>query len=168
MKTPGLAFEAHTTDYQREASLALLIASRFAILKVGPELRFAFREAIVAMAEIEIRLNGKQRSGVISALEIAMDENGENRRSDLSREINERVDLFDLDDRARHHWSDPRVAAAMKLLFANIDSEPVHLGLISQFAGEAAFNRPGLRCHSGSSPRKSARRSDGFGGLALR
>lgn len=140
LKIPGLAFEAHSADYQREASLALLVASRVAILKVGPELAFAFREAIFAMAEIEIRLEGRQRSGVISVLETAMDENVEQCSSQAPTEANERVDrLFDLNDLARHSWSDPRVIAALKLLFANIDSGPVHPGLISQFAGEVAF-----------------------------
>ena len=50
---PGAVFEAHSTDYQTGRALADLVASHFAILKVGPELTAAYREAVVAMAAIE-------------------------------------------------------------------------------------------------------------------
>ena len=42
---PGLGgpvFEAHSTDYQSAAALRALVQGHFAILKVGPELTFAF------------------------------------------------------------------------------------------------------------------------------
>jgi D-tagatose-1,6-bisphosphate aldolase subunit GatZ/KbaZ len=35
----------------------------------------------------------------------------------------------------RYYWSDPRVAAALDVLAANIDGKSIHPGLISQFAG---------------------------------
>ena len=50
---PGVVYEAHSTDFQTEAALADLVASHFAILKVGPMLTFAFREAVFALAAIE-------------------------------------------------------------------------------------------------------------------
>ena len=56
LAVPGIVFEAHSTDFQTEAALTDLVASHFAILKVGPSLTFAFREAVVAMAAIEERL----------------------------------------------------------------------------------------------------------------
>ena len=49
---PGLVFEAHSTDYQPAESLAQLVADGFAILKVGPGLTFALREALYALDEI--------------------------------------------------------------------------------------------------------------------
>ena len=54
---PGVLYEAHSTDFQSEAALADLVAAHFAILKVGPSLTFAFREAVVAMAMIESQMN---------------------------------------------------------------------------------------------------------------
>ncbi|MGL4676604.1 MAG: class II D-tagatose-bisphosphate aldolase non-catalytic subunit [Brevinema sp.] len=48
-----LVFEAHSTDYQTTDSLSALIQDHFAILKVGPELTFAWREALFAMDMIE-------------------------------------------------------------------------------------------------------------------
>ena len=50
---PGAVFEAHSTDYQTAHDLHELVSANFAILKVGPELTAAYREAIVAMAGIE-------------------------------------------------------------------------------------------------------------------
>ncbi len=42
-----LIFEAHSTDYQTPQSLRQLVIDHFAILKVGPALTFALREASV-------------------------------------------------------------------------------------------------------------------------
>ena len=86
---PGVVFEAHSTDFQSEAALAELVASHFAILKVGPELTYAFREAIVAMAAIDDRLVGSSRSNVISVLERVMDENDAHWRSYVAKIDNE-------------------------------------------------------------------------------
>ena len=48
-KMPGLVFEAHSTDYQSAASLKFLVRDGFAILKVGPWLTFALREALYGL-----------------------------------------------------------------------------------------------------------------------
>ena len=50
---PRLVFEAHSTDYQTHASLNQLVRDHFAILKVGPALTFAMREAVFALAWME-------------------------------------------------------------------------------------------------------------------
>jgi D-tagatose-1,6-bisphosphate aldolase subunit GatZ/KbaZ len=132
----GVIFEAHSTDFQSEAALGELVASHFAILKVGPELTYAFREAIVAMAAIEDCLVGSGRSDTVSILERVMDENDAHWRAYVAKTDNERIDrLYGLSDRVRYYWSDPRVAAALKVLAANTDGKPIHPGLTSQFAG---------------------------------
>ena len=46
---PGFVFEAHSTDYQPAASLDALVRDGFAILKVGPWLTFALREALYGL-----------------------------------------------------------------------------------------------------------------------
>lgn len=43
---PQFVFEAHSTDYQPPEALAALVEDGFAILKVGPGLTFALREAL--------------------------------------------------------------------------------------------------------------------------
>ena len=48
-----LIFEAHSTDYQTPQSLRQLVIDHFAILKVGPALTFALREALFSLAAIE-------------------------------------------------------------------------------------------------------------------
>ncbi|WP_322506709.1 class II D-tagatose-bisphosphate aldolase, non-catalytic subunit, partial [Anaerolinea sp.] len=57
---PGMVYEAHSTDYQTRASLRALVEDHFAILKVGPALTFAYREAVFALEHIEREtLSGK-------------------------------------------------------------------------------------------------------------
>ena len=53
---PNLVYEAHSTDYQPRSSYAALVRDHFAILKVGPQLTFALREALFALAAIEREL----------------------------------------------------------------------------------------------------------------
>jgi len=51
-RMPGLVFEAHSTDYQPEAALRQLTQDGFRILKVGPGLTFALREALYGLDAI--------------------------------------------------------------------------------------------------------------------
>ena len=51
----GLIFEAHSTDYQTPSALAALVRDHFAILKVGPGVTFALREALWALDAIKNR-----------------------------------------------------------------------------------------------------------------
>ncbi len=45
----NLVYEAHSTDYQPENNLKALVEDHFCILKVGPWLTFAYREALFAL-----------------------------------------------------------------------------------------------------------------------
>lgn len=53
---PQMVFEAHSTDYQTDKAYCQLVADHFAILKVGPALTFAMREALFNLAAIEDEL----------------------------------------------------------------------------------------------------------------
>ena len=53
---PSMTFEAHSTDYQSVAALTTLVADGWRVLKVGPGLTFAMREALFALTEIENEL----------------------------------------------------------------------------------------------------------------
>ena len=46
---PSLVYEAHSTDYQSRAALTALVGNGFPILKVGPGLTFALREALYGL-----------------------------------------------------------------------------------------------------------------------
>lgn len=50
---PHMIFEAHSTDYQTDKAYHALVEGHFAILKVGPALTFAMREALYDLCSIE-------------------------------------------------------------------------------------------------------------------
>jgi D-tagatose-bisphosphate aldolase class II non-catalytic subunit len=141
---PSVVFEAHSTDFQTETALTDLVAMHFPILKVGPSLTFAFREAIGAMAAIEERLIASGRSDVLAVLERAMDDNPIHWRGYVAKDENERlIKIFGLSDRARYYWPDPRVEAAVKTLARNIDAASPPPGLVSQFVGDMLLDSEG-------------------------
>jgi len=137
-----MAFEAHSTDYQRGPALRALVAGHFAILKVGPELTFALREAIFALDVMASELQ-PGRVGVRAALEQAMAG-----RPDWWRGYHAADDrvgrLFSLSDRVRYYWPEPAVAQAVDALFAEAPSLPPNL--VSQYlpAQYAAWRAGGL------------------------
>jgi D-tagatose-bisphosphate aldolase class II non-catalytic subunit len=132
---PEIVLEAHSTDFQSLRSLSDLVDCRFGLLKVGPELTFAFREALFAMAATEAGLEGIGDSAIVKSLERAMDRNPGNWRSYVPSGPNERLErLFGLSDRVRYYWPDRDVAKAAAELKARIDLAEISPGIVSQFA----------------------------------
>jgi D-tagatose-1,6-bisphosphate aldolase subunit GatZ/KbaZ len=151
----GLVFEAHSTDYQGEGALRALVADRFAILKVGPELTFAFREAVFALEEIERELLGRAEAGRLSgvrpALEEAMLRDPRHWKPwcDGVDEETARVRRrFGLSDRCRYYWTSPEVQDALLRLFTNLEGRRLPRGLVSQYlpgaVAAAAETGPGI------------------------
>jgi D-tagatose-1,6-bisphosphate aldolase subunit GatZ/KbaZ len=151
----GIVFEAHSTDYQDEDALRALVADHFAVLKVGPELTFAFREAVFALEEIERELLGRagadRLSGVRHALDEAMLRDPRHWKPwyDAADEETARVQRrFSLSDRCRYYWTCPEVQDAVRRLFANLEGRRLPRGLVSQYlpgaVETAAGNGPGL------------------------
>src|SRR5579884_3085105 len=62
-----LVFEAHSTDYQPAAALRALVRDGFAILKVGPGLTFALREALYGLDRIAAELDPSWSQHSLSA-----------------------------------------------------------------------------------------------------
>jgi len=137
-KHPALVFEAHSTDYQRPAALAQLVQDHFAILKVGPWLTFAFREAVFALSAIERELLAHRMrvrlSQVREALEAAMLRNPTYWRSYYHGSEDEicLARIYSYSDRCRYYWGDAAVQQELAHLRANIDSFPPPLTLVSQ------------------------------------
>jgi D-tagatose-1,6-bisphosphate aldolase subunit GatZ/KbaZ len=132
---PCLVYEAHSTDYQTPAALRGLVEDHFAILKVGPGLTFAFREAVFALAEMEEILVEGETSHLRETLEAAMLENpahwqehygGTSSRQKYSR-------AFSYSDRVRYYWNVPAVREAFPRLMKNLGDVPLPLSLISQY-----------------------------------
>src|SRR6185369_17706110 len=120
---PALVYEAHSTDYQSPHALEQMVKDHFAILKVGPWLTFAFREAVLALSAIERELftnsSGRQVSNVREALEAAMLRNPAHWQSYYHGDENEvRRDLiFGYSDRCRYYWTQPEVQKEIARLF---------------------------------------------------
>jgi D-tagatose-1,6-bisphosphate aldolase subunit GatZ/KbaZ len=154
--TRGIVFEAHSTDYQDEGALRALVADHFAILKVGPELTFAFREAVFALEAIERELLGgrgpDRLSGVGQALDDAMLRDPRYWKPWYDGEDEETVRRqrrFSLSDRCRYYWTGPEVQGALRCLFASLEGRRLPRGLVSQYlpdgiAAAAAERGPGL------------------------
>lgn len=72
-KHEGLIFEGHTTDYQSQKCLSDMCRDGIAILKVGPSLTNAYREALFILALIEDELiEEDKRSNFITVCDEAM------------------------------------------------------------------------------------------------
>jgi D-tagatose-1,6-bisphosphate aldolase subunit GatZ/KbaZ len=133
---PRLVFEAHSTDYQTPESLAALVRDHFAILKVGPALTFALREAVWALEQILREWLGDERSPRVRETLIAAMRadskhwrrhyHGEGRALELQLE-------YSLSDRIRYYWPVPTVAEALARLAASFDDEPPPLALLRQY-----------------------------------
>jgi len=138
-KHPNLVYEAHSTDYQQPAALAQMVEDHFAILKVGPWLTFAFREAVFALSLIEhewlAHRKGVRISQVREALESAMLINPTYWRSYYhGSEDEERLArAYSYSDRCRYYWGDATVQKELAHLRANIDAWPPPLSLVSQY-----------------------------------
>lgn len=133
---PHMLYEAHSTDYQKPAALAELVADHFAILKVGPAVTFALREALWALDAIEsewIRggVRARVRDTVLNRMRAEPGHwakyyhaTGEALALDLQ---------YALSDRIRYYWADAEVAAACARLFDNLERSPPPMSLVSQY-----------------------------------
>lgn len=143
---PGIVYEAHSTDYQSPHSLRALVEDGFAILKVGPWLTFALREAAFALAAIEKELFPDSHSRLREAFESAMDTNPEHWRGYYHGDARSMrvARLYSQSDRIRYYWSQPQVRTAFEQMLQNLESLSIPYGLLSQYMPlEAALVRKG-------------------------
>jgi D-tagatose 6-phosphate 4-epimerase len=131
-----LVFEAHSTDYQPHSALADLVHDGFAILKVGPGLTFALREALYALDHIAVALHGGiEQQGVRHAMEALMlaephywDRyyHGDDATLRVQRH-------FSYSDRIRYYWPFEAASRAVEQLFATLGDQAIPETLISQY-----------------------------------
>ena len=135
-----MIYEAHSTDYQSAASLRRLVKDHFAILKVGPALTFAYREALFDLAALEDRLvPPPQRSNLLDVLEQEMlRDPGHWQKyytgSDQDQALKRR---HSRSDRIRYYWRLPRVHQAVKRLMTNLQGKAIPSELMSGPGGSA-------------------------------
>lgn len=131
-----LVYEAHSTDYQTRASYRHLVEDHYAILKVGPALTFALREAIFALAGIEQAIVAPdEQSQVLAVIDLVMLDEPDYWKKyyhpTFSRSL---IDLhFSLSDRIRYYWPQPRISQAVNTLLSNLERVEIPLGLLSQY-----------------------------------
>jgi D-tagatose-1,6-bisphosphate aldolase subunit GatZ/KbaZ len=131
-----VVYEAHSTDYQLPIALGQMVADHFAILKVGPALTFAFREAIFGLALIENELfPTEERSNLIEVLDQAMlAQPGyweKHYHGNATAQANARK--YSFSDRSRYYWPVSDVQTASQRLIANLGKDPIPLTLLSQY-----------------------------------
>ena len=131
-------YEAHSTDYQSETGLKNLVKDHYCILKVGPWLTFAFREALFALADMEKELlegSGIELSRLKENLEELMLNEpkfwkkyypGTEKEQSFKRK-------YSFSDRSRYYWPDKRLNASIERLKGNLDGKGIPLSMLSQY-----------------------------------
>ncbi|WP_413528005.1 tagatose-bisphosphate aldolase subunit GatZ [Rahnella inusitata] len=143
INTTPLVYEAHSTDYQTRDAYRNLVKDHYAILKVGPALTFALREAVFALANIEqVLIAPESRSQLLMVIDgVMLDEPGYWKKYYNPTFSQSLIDLhFSLSDRIRYYWPHARINKAMDVLIANLQSIDIPLGLLSQYL-PAQFER---------------------------
>ena len=128
-----IVFEGHSTDYQTPYSLRKMVESGVFILKVGPELTFAYREALTGMEKILNEINGYH--GFSDALLTAMNDNDANWHNHY---VNNAKTLqiyqqYSFSDRCRYYLGDIRVKKAIEELKDRFNKSTIPLFLVHQF-----------------------------------
>jgi D-tagatose-1,6-bisphosphate aldolase subunit GatZ/KbaZ len=136
---PGpMTFEVHSADYQAPSALAQMVEDHFLLIKVGPCLTFAYREALFDLARIEEEMPDLT---VRSRLRQVMEElmvhapahwRSHYRGSDDSLRFLRR---YSLRDRIRYYWHLPAARRAVQQLMDNL-RRPVPAALVHQFLPE--------------------------------
>lgn len=129
----GPVFEAHSTDYQTAEALGALVRDGFRLLKVGPELTFAFRQAALALD----RMAAETAPPVLApALLAAMQADPAHWRGHVPAGPgqDQRL-LYGLSDRVRYYWPVPAVRAAWAGLTGALAARPPAPGVVAQALG---------------------------------
>ena len=135
---PGLVFEGHSTDYQTKIKLRELVEDGVGILKVGPGLTFAMREAMFALENIEKELlfgTNTEPSKFAETLDAEMLKNDKNwRKHYQGTELELRLKRkYSFSDRCRYYMPVPEVEKAADRLLSNLRTTGIPLNLLSQF-----------------------------------
>ncbi|MFT8807296.1 D-tagatose-bisphosphate aldolase, class II, non-catalytic subunit [Gluconobacter sp.] len=133
-RMPGQIFEAHSTDYQPLSALRALVEDGFLLLKVGPGLTFALREALYGLDSIRSVLLPGQES-LRSVMERIMTQHpaqwrGHYEGTDAKRAI---LRHYAYSDRIRYYWPRPEAEAAVGTLLRQLEETGLPDPLLSQF-----------------------------------
>ena len=133
----NVIFEGHSTDYQTKQGLRELIEDGVGVLKVGPGLTFAAREALYALAFAEkeqYKDTDVKQSNFIEVLDKEMLKNPKNWQKHYTGTPQE-IALkrkYSFSDRSRYYMPTESVTEATEILLNNF-KDGVPLNLLSQF-----------------------------------
>ncbi len=135
---PNLVLEGHSTDYQTKYKLRELVCDGVAVLKVGPALTFALREALFSLEQIEREIflhTGIHLSNFKAILEEEMLKKPNNWKNHYHGGLNELEfkRMYSLSDRARYYLPNEQVDLAIRRLINNLSSCEISLALLSQY-----------------------------------
>ncbi len=130
-----LIYEAHSTDYQNQDALTALVRDGFAILKVGPGLTCALREALYGLDHIATILHPDRPTTLQATMEALMlAKPGHWARYYPGGPDHQRLQRhFSYSDRIRYYWTDPVATEAVDALLALLGSRALPAPLISQY-----------------------------------
>ncbi len=130
-RMPGLVFEAHSTDYQPEEALRRLMQDGFSVLKVGPALTFALREALYGLDAIAAVLRPGTASVPVTMerLMAAQPKDWQGHYSGTP-EDQRRLRHYSYSDCIRYYWPMPQAREAVD-------------GLLTGASGSLGCSRPG-------------------------
>jgi len=135
---PQGVFEGHSTDYQPKEALRAMVEDGIAILKVGPALTFALREALFSLEMMEKELYfGKscRLSNLQEVFEQVMLDKPNNWKKHYHGNALELhfARKFSFSDRARYYLPDPMVEESIGVLIKNINDAEIPMTLLSQY-----------------------------------
>ncbi|HZY63814.1 MAG TPA: D-tagatose-bisphosphate aldolase, class II, non-catalytic subunit [Edaphobacter sp.] len=133
---PQFIFEAHSTDYQRPLAYRELVRDGFSILKVGPALTYAMRQALFALARMEMEcIPYDEQSNLMQVVEDAMLKRPGDWKSHYHGEPNHQRLLrkYSYSDRIRYYWLVPEVKTAVDRLILNMSRQSLDEILLSEF-----------------------------------
>ena len=135
---PGVVFEGHSTDYQTRKALKEMVEDGVAILKVGPALTYALRQALFALNDIEETVltgRGAEHSMFRATLEQVMLADDSQWRKHYHGSVQE-IALkrqYSFSDRCRYYLPEKDVVLSIARLIHNIDNAEIPISVLEQF-----------------------------------
>ncbi|MDO5898067.1 D-tagatose-bisphosphate aldolase, class II, non-catalytic subunit [Agrobacterium sp. Azo12] len=131
---PNVVFEAHSTDYQTAEALSSLVGGGFAILKVGPGLTFALREALYGLDLIASELDGEAPTLKQTMENIMMGDRNHWAKYYSGTSSQQRLQRhFSYSDRIRYYWSQPAARQAVDVVRTRLGNRSIPETLVSQY-----------------------------------
>ncbi|MCM2456442.1 D-tagatose-bisphosphate aldolase, class II, non-catalytic subunit [Rhizobium sp. CG4] len=131
---PNVVFEAHSTHYQTAEALSSLVGGGFAILKVGPGLTFALREALYGLDLIASELDGEAPMLKQTMENIMMGDHNHWAKYYSGTSSQQRLQRhFSYSDRIRYYWSQPAARQAVDVVRTRLGNRSLPETLISQY-----------------------------------